>query len=554
MQITYTAVRRIALVCLMLPCLIFFLGFLRPAVGIPAALMLLIAAFFAMRPREGENGAITLAGWQLPLLFCLGALWCFLAGIGNFYYQSEDWAARNALLRDLIRFEWPVIYANKNSALVYYVGYWLPAALVGKSAFLLGATGEVAFGVGNVALFCWSALCVFTVFLLLLLALRATGTRKILAAVAIFILFSGLDILGTLCNAAFMGHPIPSHIEWWAFFFQFSSNTTALFWVFNQAVPSFLATLTLMQERTARSFAFLLLCTLASSPFASVGLGIYMLGIAAVQLWQALKKGEGKRFSCTLFTPQNCLSLLLIPIFLLYYKTNLAFSMTRPLVFELKHTLLAVGGALLVAIALLALRLLRRRGVRVPFLPCYFLCLLLFLLLAPLISTKARPIYYSFLLLECGVYFLLLFLDCRRDPLYCLTLPILLLSPLVVLGTSADFAMRASLPAITVLSVLCIRVLFANAAHLLKKGRSLRRVLAFLLVIALALGALTPIFEVARGVSAVCREGKLALVNDSYYTLSKIFPNGIGSTEKNFIGYDYANTFFFKYLAGRCGT
>ena len=39
------------------------------------------------------------------------------------------------------------------------------------------------------------------------------------------------------------------HIEWWARFYQFSSFTTQLFWVFNQAVPAWIATLLVLSTK-----------------------------------------------------------------------------------------------------------------------------------------------------------------------------------------------------------------------------------------------------------------------------------------------------------------
>ena len=51
----------------------------------------------------------------------------------------------------------------------------------------------------------------------------------------VFVAFSGLDIIpGFSANV-----PIDFiyHIERWAKYFQYSSKTTLLYWVFNQAIP-----------------------------------------------------------------------------------------------------------------------------------------------------------------------------------------------------------------------------------------------------------------------------------------------------------------------------
>ena len=59
--------------------------------------------------------------------------------------------------------------------------------------------------------------------------------------------------------------------------------------------------------------------------------------------------------------------------------------------------------------------------------------------------------------------------------------------------------------------------------------------------------------EFVRGIRGVIEEGTLFAVNDPYGTMSGIFPNGIGSTDKNFIAWDYTKTIFFRYLAKGVG-
>ena len=72
---------------------------------------------------------------QIPIRYLVifaivAVIWSFLGGQGNLYYQSPDWGCRNAIYRDIIYREWPVVYPDYNKALVYYIGYWLPAASV----------------------------------------------------------------------------------------------------------------------------------------------------------------------------------------------------------------------------------------------------------------------------------------------------------------------------------------------------------------------------------------------------------------------------------------
>ena len=70
-----------------------------------------------------------------------------------------------------------------------------------------------------------------------------------------------------------------------------------------------------------------------------------------------------------------------------------------------------------------------------------------------------------------------------------------------------------------------------------------------LLIAALSIGAVTGIREIWRGISAVIREGHLAVVNDWAYSMERVFTGKLEGTDRNFIANDYTNTFFFRYLA-----
>lgn len=61
--------------------------------------------------------------------------------MGGLSPQSADWSKHNAVLRDLIEKEWPVLYHNEDesSLLTYYLGQYLVPALSGKViCFLCG--------------------------------------------------------------------------------------------------------------------------------------------------------------------------------------------------------------------------------------------------------------------------------------------------------------------------------------------------------------------------------------------------------------------------------
>ncbi|MBK8781599.1 MAG: hypothetical protein IPO22_07285 [Anaerolineales bacterium] len=202
----------------------------------------------------------------------------FLSGVGGYTFQNWDHHWRNAVLHDLINYDWPVFYSTPESGpvkmLVYYVGYWLPSALVGK---LLG------WQAANFFLFLWTWLGVILVALHLASALKTSPVKTIL----LLIFFSGMDVLGTLFLAPEYPTLFPAitHLEIWNGSLQYSSFTTQLFWVFNQAVPAWLciaALVTLSNREESQTYTRSILIAIWSlcfffAPLASVGLLPYLL-------------------------------------------------------------------------------------------------------------------------------------------------------------------------------------------------------------------------------------------------------------------------------------
>lgn len=556
MTVSYSGLKRVAFFCLMLPTVFFAVGFLKWYIGIPVAALVAVAYAFTIRDSvaeeclesDGEN-RITLPTGALIATGVLAVVWCYLSGIGNLYYQSDDWSARNAVFRDLISHDWPVVYEIKDSALVYYIGFWLPPAALGK--LVLAATGELetAFLVGNMALWVYSSFSLALAVLATAVFVRADSPRRIALLFAVAVLFSGLDIVGSLFNRIVRGTEIGNHIEWWSPY-QISSLATCLGWVFNQAVPSWLATACFICERRMRSYAFILVLSAASSPFACVGLGIYMAGVGAASLVRAVKGGRTGELLREVFTVQNIiLALAVLPIYLLYYTTNLAVSQSQGTI-DLNRradllTVIFLVGAFCFFIGLFFRGKAKNRGRRELLI---IVALNACLIVAAVFNREINLYYLSAVFLEGGIYLALIWRQNRREPLFYLTLLVLLICPLIRVGTSVDFCMRASIPAVFVLMALCVRFLLAK-----KEGseneRIVGRALGFALAVLLAVGAVTPYKEFKRGFDTVIEEGKLILVNDTVGSFDQIFDGDRTGLDRNFIATDYKSTVFFKYFA-----
>jgi hypothetical protein len=259
------------LICLFLalPLLAFCMWFKWP-VAIGLALM---AAFGFQQLLQGSR----LAHFGVrPGLFLtiavVAAIWTALAGVGHFFYANSDWLTRDAVLRDLTETAWPPkYYSDGDFPLILRapVGYYLPAAALGS---LLGLP------FADIALYVWTVIG----FVLVLCAATtrfSTNAQRWICC-GIMIGFGGLDLVGYI-----LGHrtlPVPGeHLEWWAHFAQYSSNSTLLFWAPNHALPGWLGILLVLRHwRTptlARVTPLLAAAIPLWSPLAAIGLAPFFI-------------------------------------------------------------------------------------------------------------------------------------------------------------------------------------------------------------------------------------------------------------------------------------
>jgi hypothetical protein len=138
-----------------LPNLIFLATWIRPWIGIPAALAV---AFFLFRFFLENDGSVSPPSLDRPTIIFIAVLalfWTLLAGVGGFAPQSEDYIKHNLVFHDLVHSAWPVNYAlpaGGQSYLCYSVGYYLVpcslAKIFGEAVLPLATFLWAAFGVG----------------------------------------------------------------------------------------------------------------------------------------------------------------------------------------------------------------------------------------------------------------------------------------------------------------------------------------------------------------------------------------------------------------------
>lgn len=422
---------RLAVAYLALPVLIFFLGWFSLGVGGVLALLLLVGA--APLFGAGGGGWRFGASWGVVLVAFAAALaWTALGGAGHFVYANADWPTRDAVLRDLVVSGWPPSYGTVGGVDIILrnpIAYYLPAALLGK---LLGLERA------DFLLFIWTALGIALFFVIALSAARTA--RHVVIAIAVIVFFSGMDVFGT--ERYFLDRPsLTEHLEWWARIFQYSANTTQLFWVPNHALPGWLVGALIYKHwRNPEFLKIAPIAVVASalwSPLVTVGLAPFAILIAAHHLRQKTWRSG--------VLPWSWLGLL--------------------------ATFAATGYYLVLDSASI------RSGWTAGFVKS---------------PDWLAMLYLKFVLLEFGFLALAIWFV-RRDVLIAVSVLVLLALPFYMFGPGNDLAMRASIPA---LMILCLAAVDA----LSQLNWSERPKLVIPLLFCLTFGSVTAFHEIARAV------------------------------------------------------
>ena len=250
---------------LLLPVLVFLLGWMRLPFALLLAATLAPASLIAWRGRR--HGTVTLSKLELLAASLVAVAWVSFSGLANGFYLNLDWLLRMSMLRDLVVGNWPASYGQQAGGEVILrsaLGYYLVPALAGKLTSLDGA---------RIALWAWTAFGAVLFLAMLASANPARRRSAWISALAIAVFFSGMDVIGWLMDARTLR--FGQHIEWWNYVRQFSSQTTLMFWVPNHALPGWLLAMIVWRHRehglAAAPAALLLLSVVFWSPLVAVG-------------------------------------------------------------------------------------------------------------------------------------------------------------------------------------------------------------------------------------------------------------------------------------------
>lgn len=421
---------------LFLPVPIFLAGFFVSWLGMPVAALALWGAWRFLPPNGRRKDRLPIANWALLAL--LAAAWTAFGGAGHlFHANGADWVPRFAVLRDLVAEPWPPRYGDGADAM-------LLRAPIGYylPAALTGSLAGMAWIDRLLLAWTWLGVALF-----FCANLRA-GRARTLAAALVFAFASGLDVVGLFWRQGSLPWPT-QHIEWWSGGMQYSSNTTLLFWVPNHGLPGWIAGAWLWRFRDNPGFLSRLptifLPVMLWAPLVAIGL-LPLAVVAAVSKWRTLCGATADR--------GNLIAALALA--------------TPPGALIAGYLLSGFLGASTEANALTP---------TASFLPH-----------PPALGDKL-----AFVLLEAGLYCVLL-LQRDRSPLAFAAVALLLALPWAQWGPNNDLMMRASIPALTILWLVLADTLTSRDSFAM--SAAWRTVL----LVAFALGAVTPLQEIHRAV------------------------------------------------------
>lgn len=473
-----------------IPLMLFLLGWVKIWIAIPACLGLFYFLYKFFVNTE-NNDIMTLNRIVITSgLFIFFAI-CLSAGMGNWWPQVFDYEKHNAVLQDLVRFDWPVIYDKYDKALLtYYIGHYLPPALVGK------IFGSVRFGDYLMGL--WGYLGVILVSINVMVLVQAKNWKKQLLTLVGFLLFSGmLYPLQYILNIFFsdvlvypnsdvssLGCLSTLYID--GLHLEYRSIFTDIQWAHQQSIIPWLCCSTLMMQKNNYSnYALLVLPAFISGTWSFLGI----VFIAFVLILGKLIHSQENVWK-QIFSGSNIFCIF-IPgfIFFFYFIGNMIVGNTTSNGSEF---------ALDLSVQHLIYKIL-------------------------------------FALFMFGLYAILIGKYYRKDLLFwaiCIELTV------IPMFSGGDFVMCTSIPSLFILYVLIIRYLFTDFLQ--------ERVRKIILIVCLIIGARNPLIQIRK---AAIHDPYDHFKEESLLECTNLDNPEIGNAMKyQYYTYNPDNTIFYKYI------
>lgn len=444
---------------------------------------------------------------EINALFCICiAGMVFLLG---YYFgwsgsapQASDWHKHNAVLRDLIVYDWPVYYQERETAMLsYYIGQYLVPALAGKIFS--------SFFVGQQILYIWNCIGLLLVTGWLFMITNADNLKKQVCSFLTLIFFGGLLPMAQRMMALFRNAPLKTFANNYSLVvdgisLQYRSNFVDLRWVFAQClIPWLLILLFLRYRKYLKYYAVIFLPGIlyATMPFLGIA-GLVGADIAVRFLFEQDKKSFLKQ----LFSLYNIGMILSLGGILITYLAGNVFS-DKP--------------------EALGISIIDYSGSKI-------------------------LIYLVFCLCMFGIYTVLIFRSNRYNSIMYITVILLFVIPFFSMGHNNDFCMSVSIPLLFMLMIMLLWNLFLP----LGEGGSVNQkmwcqVRKGAILLCLCVGATLPMRELYSVIKAdIVSEQQAA---DSFYSLAgyadRVSEDIPISVKYNYYAYDIPDNFFVQYLA-----
>lgn len=485
LQIPSRMIIAIAYLYMLVPTIIFLTGWLKLLLAILLDGLLIYGFISIIKNEYKKSSVFEINISALLCILVISGIWVFTSGVGGFFPQRADWQWRNAVLRDLIDYSWPVIYPKTGHALSYYFNFFLPTALIGK---ILGWKAACIF----LCLFTWIGACISMLLVCKIFKINSLKHSFLIALT--FVIWQGMECLRIPLIDLFNLRDVIGGYE-------YTSNNALLQWVTNQSIVPWIAVPLFLDKRSIRTYIYLGMCILVSAPFPFVGMFVFLAVDGVIQLCKNYKY-DVHNWLCDIFSKSNISALFIILTYLFFYMTNTDASGST-----------GKGGF----------------GLYVPI---------------NQFSWKQFVFLLTFLLFNFIITALLVYKENRKDSIYWTACISLLLIPLFKLGTGRDFGMRASIPALFILMIYVIKFFICDASN----TKSIRYVLltgimsiAILNIYNEFIERLTEKMNVET-VNDLFADDIITFsnkVNESYY---------VGEKLVHFLRKDPENTFFFSKL------
>ena len=467
-------VHRLSIIFLMLPVVIWLVGWFEWWFGVPLALLVAVGIWLVLKPGQAKiNRRTLLSALRSALrptnvaLLLIAFGWVMMTGAGGvFDVHNHHWDKHQALFLDLSRGNWPVylptwtpdlsVYlsgevSRPGSLLRYYLGYYMVPGLMGK--WLGPATLNVA-----VPLWTWCG-----VGLMLVLFTRCHRGWRVLAAATVLVLFSGMDLVSGILLEGMEWLEIEFAWEGWPEFrigrnrldgiwlkdvgVMYLSQMYGLMLIPQHFIAGGLCALLIVQLRQCGRFLAVSGVVLTAATFWSPFIVIGLLPLAAVLLIE-----NGLR---PFLRWQNLLLAVPLAALLFFYLSGGTGDIDRGWIWQIHSSGL------------------------------------------PNLTRVLSILYLS----EFVILAVLLFLlksQLRRDLLFFASLATLLLLPMYSYGYHNDFVLRGQIPALFLLSYYCASLFGERSIDKTAKWAKRNWGLVGILVAVLSIGAVSPIFDLVR--------------------------------------------------------